>query len=182
MGTPSLMKQAFTPYRTHEIIDLAVAARERHDGRSIDEIAEAEEIILMRIPDAAATRAGFSCILKYPSAKPIASSANAGAALFSFAEQIEVQYPAIVINPLRTDNEREVFWHEYYHLWYSPSRNTNASFFTEYSTAGVMDRQEERRANLFAAYVLIEEISVTDSVESLGLKYRVSPQIARLRL
>ena len=46
-------------------------------------------------------------------------------------------------------SEAFVFWHEFYHLGYSPTRNT-AKFFHSFSTTGILDAQEERRANEFA--------------------------------
>ncbi|MBS1903909.1 MAG: hypothetical protein JSS75_09410 [Bacteroidetes bacterium] len=148
------MKQAFTPYRTDEVIALARNAARRFAGRTIDEIAETEGIILVRLPDAHAEREGFCSILSVPSPKPFASAAATDEIRYSFTEEIHVTYPAIVINPLRCKNEAVVFWHEYYHLLYSPYRSSQATFFDGYSTRGVLDKQEERRANLFATHVI----------------------------
>lgn len=176
------MREAFTPYRRQDIVALAAAARQKHRGRSIDRVADAEGIVFMRVPDPNGTREGFSCMLTSRVPKKIESSSDDRSMIFSFAEEVEVDYPAIVLNPLCCRHEAEVFWHEYYHLWYSPSRKGAASFYNGYSTEGALDKQEERRANLFAAYVLIPEVQAGDTTQHICDTWGVSPSLAQLRL
>ncbi|HYM19776.1 MAG TPA: hypothetical protein VEW28_02100 [Candidatus Kapabacteria bacterium] len=187
MGTPSaisrnLLRQPFIPLRRDEIVALAARTREEFKNCPIDEVARREKIILQRIADERTEKAGFCCILDNTAPKPIASKARPGETLFSFAEKKRNLYPAIIINPARTKFEQEVFWHEYYHLYYSPSRKIGAVFFGGYSTAGVLDKQEERRADLFAAFVLIPTIEKDDTIETLTEKFGVSYALANIRL
>jgi hypothetical protein len=176
------MRQAFTPYRTDEIIAIARATAERFRGMTIEAVAEREGIILQFLPDATATKAGFCCVLTVSHPKPIASLACVGAALFSFDEEEETIHQAIVINPTRTAHPEEVFWHEYFHLQYSPSRLGGATFFGGYSTAGVLDKQEERRADVFSAYLLICEVEPTDTPTTIARRYNSSERLATVRL
>ena len=54
--------------------------------------------------------------------------------------------------------------------------------FHQYSTGGVLDSQEERRANLFAAFMLIPEVGKGETVSELSERFNVSGDLARLRL
>src|SRR5689334_20550188 len=143
---------AFTPFRKNEIIALAKSTREKYSGMSIDEVAERENIILIREPDANSKKAGYACALKSETPKRIESLQVPGKFVLSFSEKEISYYDCIVINPLFGIPEREIFWHEFYHLWYSPSRQMKMEFFHQFSTGGALDAQEERRANMFAAH------------------------------
>lgn len=176
------MRQAFTPYRIDEVIALARATAERFRGLSIEEIAEQEGIILQLLADPVATKEGFCCVLSLVHPKTIASEAKTGAVLFSFEEEEVTTHPAIVINPARAGKIEEVFWHEYYHLLYSPSRPGGATFFGGYSTAGVLDKQEERRADVFAAFVLVPELRPQDTPSLLIIEHRMSERLAQVRI
>jgi hypothetical protein len=174
-------KIAFTPFRKAEIIALAEFARKKYFGMSIDEIAERENIILIREPDANSKKAGYACAIKKESPKRIESLAAPGTFVLSFHEKEITYHNAIVINPLYGIPEREIFWHEFYHLWYSPSRQMRLDFFHQFSTGGALDAQEERRANMFAAYFLIPELESGDTLQIVSEKFGVSADLARLR-
>jgi Zn-dependent peptidase ImmA (M78 family) len=176
------MKIAFVPFRKAEIVALAESAREKYRGLSIDEIARRENIILLRQPDAYSKKAGFASSIRIESPRMIRSLSRPGEYLFSFCEK-EISFDdCIVINPLYGIPEREVFWHEFYHLWYSPSRKNNKDFFHQFSTGGALDVQEEKRANIFAAYILVPEVNRDDTPESLSEKWNVSADLILLRL
>lgn len=181
MSTPSTIKTPFVPLRREEIVALAVEARKRFVGKNIDQVAEYEGLLLIRQPDPNTTKEGFCCVLPTTRRKRLASSVRPDWQLISFAEKEKVFINAIIINPCATNNEVEVFWHEYYHLLYSPSRS-GVTFYGGYSSGGVLDKQEENRANLFAAYMLIPEIESHDTMYSLAEKYDVSFEIAQARL
>ncbi len=173
---------AYTPIRKAEIIALADAARQKFSGMSIDLVAESENIILIRQPDASSKKAGYACV--FPSIKPklIPSLSRPGEFVLSFAEKETIYHDCIVLNPLYGIPEREIFWHEYYHLWYSPSRKVQMDFFHQFSTSGALDSQEERRANMFAAYFLIPKIESEDTAEIVSEKWGVSELLAKVRL
>ena len=148
------MKEAFIPFRKAEIVALAGEARRKYFGLSIDEVADLENIILIREPDAASKKAGYACVLKSESPKMIESFSQPGTYIFSFGEKEIAYHNCIVLNPLSGIPEKEIFWHEFYHLFYSPSRKATIEFYHQYSTGGALDAQEENRANLFAKEVL----------------------------
>lgn len=182
MSTIAHIRQAFVPYRRDEIIALAHHTREQFATYSLDEVAERQGILFLRRPDPNATKAGFSCIMKRKRRKRIPSVARPGKYVFSFHEFEEVFDEVIVINPLCTNNEQEVFWHEYYHLYYSPSRSGGTDYPDVYLTSGVLDKQEEWRANLFAAYIIIDHIESDDSEYTIAKKYNVSRELVNIRL
>jgi hypothetical protein len=181
MSAPSVIRKPFVPPRRDEIAALAAETRTRYAGKSIDAIAEDEHLLLIRQPDPNTTKEGFCCVLPRTRRKRLASSARPDNELISFAEEEKIFINVIIINPCATDNEPEVFWHEYYHLLYSPSRS-GVTFYGGYSSGGVLDKQEENRANLFAACMLIPTIETDDSMYSLAEKYDVSFEIAKARL
>jgi hypothetical protein len=192
------MKTPFIPIRRDEIAEIARHLKEKYRDMTIDEVAEKEDIILVREPDASSKKAGYS--VTFPRGKRrkrIPSLARPGTFIVSVSEWDTIFQDAIVINteyrpepppahPLRgvhppphlwrgikpleppstnveggwgvapvvAPSEEEIFWHEFYHLWYSPTVN-NARFHNgDYSTAGALDAQEERRANEFAKAML----------------------------
>ena len=175
-------KLAFTPLRKAEIIGLAEHARKEYSGLSLDQVAERENIILIREPDANSKKAGYACSLKSETPKLIPSLSRPGEYILSYREKEIIYNDCIVINPLYGIPEREIFWHEFYHLWYSPSRKTTMDFFHQYSTGGALDAQEERRANMFAAFMLIPEVWKGDTAEMVSERFGVSGEMARLRL
>jgi hypothetical protein len=175
-------KIAFAPFRKAEIVALAEEARKKYHGLSIDEVAELENIILIREPDARSKKAGYASSIRSEAPKRIASLSRPGSYLLSFSEKEITLHDAIVINPLYGIPEQEIFWHEFYHLWYSPTRKMKADFFHQYSTDTVLENQEEKRANIFAAYLLIPNVEQEDTVQSVSEKWNVSCEMAELRL
>ena len=175
-------KIAFTPLRKAEIIGLAAYARKKYEGLTFDQVAERENIILIREPDANSKKAGYACSLKSETPKLIPSLSRPGEYILSYREKEIIFHDCIVINPLYGIPEREIFWHEFYHLWYSPSRQMKMDFFHQYSTGGALDSQEERRANMFAAFMLIPEVGKGDTAEVVSERFGVSVDLGRLRL
>lgn len=177
-----MQKIAFIPFRRVEIIGLAHATAEKYRGLSLDEVAERENIILIRQPDPISRKAGYAAAFPMKKLKRLPSSARPGEFILSFAE-IQISYhDCIVINPKYGIPEPEVFWHEYYHLCFSPSRKMKMDMFQQFSTGGTLDNQEERRANVFAAYMLIPDIEKADTPISISQKWNVSLELAELRL
>lgn len=177
-----MQKIAFIPIRRAEIIGLAQAAAKKYRELSLDEIAERENIILVRQPDPTSKKAGYAAAFPTKKLKRLKSASRPGEFILSFTEIQVTYHDCIVINPQYGIPEREVFWHEYYHLWYSPSRKMKMDLFQQFSTGGTLDSQEERRANIFAAYMLIPQIEKGDTVQSICEKWGVSLEMAEIRL
>ena len=156
------MKTIVTPVRREEIVALADYYRKKYKGLSIDDVALREDILLVRMPDENVSARGYATAFpKGERRKRIASLTRPGEFIISQCEWETLWQDCIVINsssgfqPEQLDGlqtrptENFVFWHEFYHLGYSPTRNT-AKFFHSFSTTGALDAQEERRANEFA--------------------------------
>jgi hypothetical protein len=173
-------KFAFAPFRKAEIIGLAAYARKKYEGLTLDQVAERENIILVREPDANSKKAGYACSLKSERPKLIPSLSRPGEYILSFREKEIIFHDCIVINSLYGIPEREIFWHEFYYLWYSPSRKTTMDFFHQYSTGGALDAQEERRANMFAACMLRPEVDPDDKVLIVSEKFTVGRDMHQL--
>jgi hypothetical protein len=167
------MKTIITPIRREEIRELAEYYRRKYIGMSIDKVAQREGILLVREADELVAAHGFAtAVPNGKRRKRIPSLSHPGEYIVSKCEWETIWQECIVINsrtelysvhegvpdgiqfrptdPLQfRPTEVFVFWHEFYHLGYSPTRNT-AKFFHSFSTTGILDAQEERRANEFA--------------------------------
>jgi Zn-dependent peptidase ImmA (M78 family) len=164
------IKRTHIPLRSDEIRLLAEDLRQKLDCRDIEKVAQKEKIILHRSPGPA-KRGGFSYGV--------------------VEEDIEgVLRPmlAIVIN---TDHrtpagervpESEIFWHEYYHLFYSPSANDWLIDASHYSLEQAGHAQEERRAQEFAAWLLVPDIHAGESPYELAERCNVSSRLANLAI
>ncbi|MEO6941163.1 MAG: hypothetical protein ABI444_13700 [Candidatus Kapaibacterium sp.] len=163
-------RKSFVPMRRDELILLAAEARKKYAGMSIDEVADREHVFLHRERGPAAASGGYA-----------------------FA-QIEMGwdgqpyvFEAIVLNPEFQNphgeriSEREIFWHEYFHLWYSPSMiDSPDRFLHHYSTVGVLHAQEERRANEFTAAVLVGKLELGETAETLSERCGISSSLASI--
>ncbi len=164
------IKRTHIPLRREEIRDLAHHFRERYAGWPIERVAEREKIILLRGPSPA-NQGGFSNVT-----------------IEEDSDGLLRPIPAIVINTAyRTPHgepvpEREIFWHEFYHSFYSPASNDLSVDHDHYSTRGALHAQEERRAQEFAAWMLVERLALGDTPHDLAERYAVSTDLARIAL
>ena len=176
-------RNVHTPPRTDEIVALARRAKALYAGLTIDQIAEREGIILQRINGAGSDVGGLSYVEIMTRPKLVESLAQPGKYI-RVRGQVE-KYPLefIVINPDYPASEEEIFWHELYHLWYSPSGSgLLGSRVNCFSTHGILNDQEERRANTFAAAIVIDRIGEHESVEELMDRCGVSRSLAQLAM
>jgi hypothetical protein len=163
-------REVHIPVRRDELIALARATREKYRFLTLDEIAEAENIVLVRMPDPSASSGGFAYT----------------EILEEHGERVAVD--SIVMNPKYKNSdgelvsEEQIFWHEFYHLWYSPSRIDTVADFYEYSTHNVLHSQEERRAEEFTAAVLIHSIGARDTIASIQERYGITSALAEIGL
>ena len=87
---------------------------------------------------------------------------------------------SVVINTNAGIPECEIFWHEYYHLFQSPNAIQHSERFSHaYSTEGVLHHQEERRADEFAAAVLVYPIESCEDVGQIVERFGVSERLAK---
>ncbi len=177
------------PVRTEDILEIADYYKHRYRGYTIDEVAADEDIILVRMPDMLAKKAGYAVSAPVSMRrKRIPSLAMPGRMLISYTEWEQIFQDCIVINTayncsddvckFTAPNENEVFWHEFYHVRYSPTENT-ASGKGAYSMIGVRTAQEERRANTFAGMMVIADTDGCDTIEDVMRKWGVTREVAK---
>ena len=133
----------------------------------IDEIAECTGIYLKRDSGPSAT-GGFAHFLRHRD-----------------DENIVRYVPVIMINTQhRTEHgepvgEREIFFHEFYHLLHSSVENDFLLSGEEsLITLRAMHAQEERRAQDFAARMLIDEIRAGETAREIAWRCDVSTRLA----
>ena len=132
----------------------------KYEGYSIKEVARAESIILEFVTYRQIQRGGLCVAQDLDTTYLFESLAIPG-------RLIEARYPAVrtrlqliaVAKDYYRGEEKvtpeEIFWHEYYHLNWSPELLPYDPDIHDAATHGVMDRKDERRADLFAASVLL---------------------------
>jgi hypothetical protein len=152
------------PIRKEEIRILASYFRKKFAGLTIDEVAERENIILLRAPDPFARKAGYAQTIPIGKRrKRFRSLANPSIMLTSYVEWETEYADCIVINTAYREHpdvpaidERIVFWHEFYHLRYSPTKNSLQEE-TDYSFEYIPHIREENRADMFAREMLSDQ-------------------------
>jgi hypothetical protein len=180
------------PVRTDDIRLIAEHFKNKYRGYTIDEVAADEDIILVRMPDTLAKKAGYAVSAPVGvRRKRIPSLVHPGRMIISYTEWEQIYQDCIVINTAYNTenaenemcksgapNENEVFWHEFYHVRYSPTENTSQTKGA-YSMIGVRTAQEERRANTFAALMTIGDISDCHTIEDVMRKWGVTREVAK---
>jgi len=163
------VRKAHVPVRREELLLLAEHNRAIYKGLSLEAIAEVAGFIFIREAGGPSAPGGF-----------------AYSRIESMADGSKRQFDAMVINPEHVNeagelvDERQTFWHEYYHLWYSPSRVDSPSDPMFYSTRGALHAQEERRANEFAAAMLIDSVEPGQTPQMIAERYQVTTDLAAL--
>ncbi len=170
-GTPPLLRQ--------RIQQLAAEIRERYDPRAIDSAADAAGIVLVRTSGAAGREAGFAYIEYVKRPELIESLSHPERPILVWGGYRREPLYSIVLNTNAGIPEAEVFWHEWYHLFHSPKSIQSASFEHRYSTEGVLHHQEERRAEEFAAAVLVSSLGDCSTIREVAEQFGVSERLAR---
>jgi hypothetical protein len=161
------------------IILMAEAIRERFGGVRIDDIAQSCGILLVRSDGPHGKDAGWAMLSFADRPVYLESLARPGEAIRVRGLVRRVPVRTIVINPNAGIPEREIFWHEFYHLYFSPQGiQQSERFLHHYSTEGVLHFREERRANEFAAAVLVPREHGCETIGDLMESYGVSERIA----
>ena len=163
------------------IIQIAEHVRERFSGWHIDDIASASGILLVRSAGPYGKEAGWAMLSFADRPVYLESLARPGEAIRVRGIARRVPVRTIVINPNAGIPEAEIFWHEYYHLYFSPKGiQQSERFLHHYSTEGVLHYREERRANEFAAAVLVPRENGCETIGQMMETYGVSERIARI--
>jgi hypothetical protein len=168
------------PSSREKILALADTIRERFaDPFKIDDVAVADEIILVRTAGPAGKDAGFAHVHFIREPVFIDSLARPGERSEVWGRENKRTVRSVVINSNAGVPEREVFWHEYYHLFHSPKGIQRSERFEHhYSTEGVLHHQEERRADEFAAAVLVHPIEECLDAAEIMERFGVSQRLA----
>jgi hypothetical protein len=154
---------------------------------SIEEVARNESIILRIASFAEMKRGGISICQEVETSYLFESLVDA-------ERFIEARYPAVksrlkliaIAQDYVRGGERisleEIFWHEYFHMNWSPELEPFDPDKHEWSTHGVLDTQDEHRADLFAASVLIDRLEKGATTKDITGGYNVSCKLAHLAL
>jgi hypothetical protein len=154
---------------------------------SIEEVACNESIILQVASYSDVKRGGISICQEIETCYVFESLVDDG-------RFIEARYPAVpaglklivLADDYYRDGElislEEIFWHEYFHMNWSPELQPFDPDKHEWLTHGVLDKQDEHRADLFAASVMIDHVRPGDTTRSLIKRYNVSSLLATLSL
>jgi hypothetical protein len=158
---------------------LASAVRERCDPRKIDAIADEADIVLIRSAGAIGRDAGFAYIEYVRRPELIESLSHPDHPILVWGGWRKEPLYSIVINTNSGIPEAEVFWHEWYHLFHSPHDIQGSERFQHsYSTDGVLHNQEERRADEFAAAILVPSVSDCSTIYDIVERFGVSERLA----
>lgn len=180
MTTPAEMPVRISPIGGERILHLAEEIRSRFEPREIDAAANSSDILLIRIAGGTSAAAGFAHIGFVHSPEFIESLANPGERIRVW-ERNDEKLRSIVINTDSAVPEAEIFWHEWYHLFYSPeSIQRSESFDHRFMLESAIDSREERRADEFAAAVLVPSIEGCQTVSEIVERFGVSERLAKV--
>ncbi len=167
------------PLRRERIVQLASDIRARYNPREIDYIASEHGIVLIRSAGAVGRDAGFAYIEFVRRPELIESLSHPDRPVLVWGGWRKEPLYSIVINTNSGIPEAEVFWHEWYHLFHSPlGIQRSERFEHRYSTDGALHHQEERRAEEFAAAVLVPSIEDCMTIFEICERFGVSERLA----
>jgi hypothetical protein len=170
----------FAPIRREAILRIAQDTRIRFANVSIDNVAQECGIVLVREDGPIGKDAGFAHIEYIDEPVFVESLARPTEQMRVWGRTEKRAIRSIVINPNAGIPEREIFWHEYFHLFYSPDAvQRSEQFHHRFSTEGALHYQEERRADEFAAAVLVPSIQASANVTEIAERFEVSERIAK---
>lgn len=163
--------------RRSNIFLLANEFRRTLDGMSIDDIAERHGITLYRADGHEQAADGVAIIEPIRRQVAVESLAKPGSALRVWGGVSHEELRVILINCRSTVPEREIWWHEFYHILFSPRTGRRTAI--EFRVSDHTYRVEERRADDFTAAMLVPSIQGLDTLEDVMARYDVSKRLAR---
>ncbi len=165
--------------RREQILLLADELRNRFDPRNIDRITQEYQILLVRKAGSSSGAAGFAHVEYRQRPEFIESLARPGEFLPVWESQSSERFTSIVINANSSIPEAEIFWHEFYHLYYSPESIQGSQRFEHRFLIELSDNIEERRADEFAAAVLVPTIEGCETIREISERFSISPRLAK---
>ena len=178
------MRSISTLVRRDEILRLASEIRQRFGPLMIEEAAAENDVVLVRTEGAVGRDAGFAYIhfTRKPSyveslSRPEDPLLVWGSMSGDNSDSEPIR--SIVINTNSGISECEVFWHEWYHIFHSPlGIQRSEQFEHRFSTEAALHNQEERRADEFAAAVIVgtehECSTIAELIEQFGISERLA--------
>ncbi|MDP4198141.1 MAG: hypothetical protein Q8922_01780 [Bacteroidota bacterium] len=161
------------------ILSLADEIRASFDPFDIDFAALASGIILIRTDGPVGKDAGFAHIEYVLRPASIESIAHPGESVRVWGASRKIAVRSIAINRNAGLPEGEIFWHEYYHLFFSPRGIQHGEQFVhQYSTEGALHFREERRADEFAAAMLVPSLAGCETISDIMEQHAVSERLA----
>lgn len=153
----------------------------------IESVAAAESILLQFVPYDTIKRGGLCAIQAEETSHLFVSSADPDWIVESRLPAAKALIKLIVVaEDYNREGERipieETFWHEYFHVNWSPDLEPYDPLRHEYLSHGVLDRRDESNADLFTAAVLIDSVNHDDVLRSICERNRVSARLAQLAM
>jgi hypothetical protein len=185
LAAPIQKLSSIAPFGRERIIQLASVIRARYDPRDIDAVAQHNDIVLVRTAGAIGRDAGFAYIEYVRRPELIESLSHPDRPILVWGGWKREPLYSIVINTNSGLPEAEIFWHEWYHLFHSPHDIQGSECFEHrYSMDGVLLNKEERRADEFAAAVLVPSaedcLTMFDMIERFGVSERLAINAMKL--
>jgi len=178
------MRTISTPVRRDEILRLAEEIRQRFGSSKIEEAAAENGVVLVRTEGAVGRDAGFAYVQFVRKPSYVESLSRPEDPLLVWGSMFgddssREPIRSIVINTNSGIAECEVFWHEWFHLFHSPlGIQRSERFEHRFSTEAALHSQEERRADEFAAAVIVgqehECSNVAELIEQFGISERLA--------
>lgn len=137
------------------VLDFVTKTKQKYnDIRNIEHVAETENILLlyMDIPN---NIEGFTCSLN---------------------DTLTI----VLKKGLLRCRQIETFWHEYYHIYFSVGNYETAKWFL--GSQIPFDCRDEKKADTFAAFILIDELPPECDVYTIMDDFNVSQHIAEVRM
>lgn len=168
--------------RRDHVLRIADELRSLFDPQEIDRVAQNYGILLIRKAGSRNGAAGFAHIEYHRHPEFIESLARPGEKIPVWESNEKERFLSIVINTKSSIHENEIFWHEFYHLFYSPEGIQKTIGFEHRFHMEISDSIEERRADAFAAAMLIPSIEYCATVFDIMERFSVSERLAQCAL
>ena len=165
--------------RREHAVQFAEELRTRFEPLKIDGVAQEYQILLIRKAGSPLGAAGFANVEYHLRPEFIESLARPGEFLPVWESQNAERLASIVINTNSPIPEPEIFWHEFYHLNYSPESIQSSQRFEHRFLIELSDNIEERRADEFAAAVLSPTLEGCETIVEISERFSVSPRLAK---
>jgi hypothetical protein len=163
--------------RRSDVFRLAEHYRMQFAHLSLMEIAERFDIHLLREDGREGGPDGVAVI--EPILRPIAieSLATPGTQIPIWGGRARQELKIILINRSSRLPEREIWWHEFYHIMNSP--RVVARSVHSFDSTSHEYRVEERRADDFTAAMLVPDLRGVSSLDDVVERFDVSKRLAR---